>query len=96
MRLGYRDRSKIGAARDYTVVAMRVSRRTFVQTSMLSGAGATVLAQRGSGGNDVPASIASLKPLPNPAPPISQDERRARLSTAQIDVLGVSWNGYPS
>lgn len=52
---------------------MRVTRRTFVQTSA---AGLALLSDnsvsaqaRGSGtGNPVPASIAALKPLPNPAP----------------------------
>jgi Xaa-Pro dipeptidase len=33
--------------------------------------------------NPVPASIAALKPLPNPAPPITADERRARIAKAQ-------------
>jgi Xaa-Pro dipeptidase len=34
-------------------------------------------------GNNVPASITSLTPLPNPAPPITTDERRARITKAQ-------------
>jgi Xaa-Pro dipeptidase len=38
---------------------------------------------RGQSGNNVPAAITSLKPLPNPAPPISDDERRTRISKAQ-------------
>jgi Xaa-Pro dipeptidase len=39
---------------------------------------------RGSSqGNSVPASITALKPLPNSAPPITTDERRARIAKAQ-------------
>jgi Xaa-Pro dipeptidase len=62
---------------------MRVSRRDFVQTSMLGAVAATQT--RGQSGNSVPvpASITSLKPLPNPAPPITDDERRARIARAQ-------------
>ena len=67
---------------------MRVSRRTFVHASTTA-AGATLLAAndviaqgRGSG-NPVPASIAALQPLANPAPPITDDERRARIAKAQ-------------
>jgi Xaa-Pro dipeptidase len=67
---------------------MRVTRRTFVQSSA---AGLALLSDksvsaqgRGSGTvNPVPASIAALKPLPNPAPPITADERRARIAKAQ-------------
>src|SRR5829696_9889261 len=69
---------------------MRVSRRTFVQTSTAAAAAAallpsnTVSAQgRRGAGNPIPASILSLQPLPNPAPPISDDERRARIAKAQ-------------
>jgi len=36
-----------------------------------------------SGGNSIPESIRALQPLPNPAPPITDDERRARISKAQ-------------
>ena len=67
---------------------MRVSRRTFVHATTTA-AGATLLAAkdviaqgRGSG-NPVPASILALQPLPNPAPPITDDERRARIAKAQ-------------
>ena len=35
------------------------------------------------GGTPPPASILALKPLPNPAPPITDDERRARVAKAQ-------------
>ena len=60
---------------------MRVSRRDFVQTSMV---GAAALAQgRGQSGNSVPTSITSLKPLPNPAAPITAEERRGRIAKAQ-------------
>src|SRR6187401_239938 len=69
---------------------MRVSRRTFVHSSAAAGAAAlthnSVVAQSrggGGGGNAVPASIQALKPLPNPAPPITDDERRARIAKAQ-------------
>ncbi len=67
---------------------MRVTRRTFVQASATAGA-AIIGSQsiegqgRGTAGNNVPASILALKPLPNPAAPISDDERRARLAKAQ-------------
>jgi len=60
---------------------MRVSRRTFVQSSMVGAVGVTQL--RGQGGNSVPASITALRPLPNPAPPIAEDERRGRIARAQ-------------
>src|SRR6476661_951900 len=60
----------------------QISRRTFVQTSMASAVAATSQ-MRGQGGNAIPASITSLKPLPNPASPITDDERRARLAKAQ-------------
>ena len=61
-----------------------------MQSSAAAGAAAlgdnSVTAQGrggGGGGNPVPASILALKPLPNPAPPISDDERRARIAKAQ-------------
>ena len=59
---------------------MRVSRRTFVHTTAAAGA---VLLQGRGGGNSVPASILALQPLSNPAPPIADDERRARIAKAQ-------------
>ena len=67
---------------------MRVSRRAFVQTSLAAGAaslqsGGVAAQGRGGAGNPVPASIPALRPLPNPAPPITDDERRARISKAQ-------------
>src|SRR5687768_6211128 len=69
---------------------MRVSRRNFVHASAAAGAalipargGAGLLAQGRGGGNPVPASILALQPLPNPAPPITDDERRARIAKAQ-------------
>jgi Xaa-Pro dipeptidase len=67
---------------------MRVTRRTFMHTSAVTAAlisHSPLSAQgRGAGaGNPVPASIAALKPLPNPAPPIPADERRARIAKAQ-------------
>jgi Xaa-Pro dipeptidase len=67
---------------------MRVSRRRFVHATTTA-AGASLLAVsdlkaqgRGSG-NSVPASIAALQPLPNPAPPITDGERGARIAKAQ-------------
>jgi Xaa-Pro dipeptidase len=57
------------------------TRRTFVQTSMLAAIGATQA--RSEEGTNVPASITSLKPLPDPAPPITDDERRGRITKAQ-------------
>ena len=60
---------------------MEMSRRTFVQTSMMGAVAATQV--RTPAGNNVPASITSLTPLPNPAPPITSDERLARLAKAQ-------------
>ena len=65
---------------------MRVTRRTFVQTTAAAGAvmlHAHETAAQGRGGNAVPASIQALQPLPNPAPPIADDERRARIAKAQ-------------
>ena len=68
---------------------MRVTRRGFVHTSAAGIAGLaaeSVGAQGRTGGGAgaaVPASIAALKPLPNPAPPITADERRARIAKAQ-------------
>ena len=71
---------------------MRVTRRTFVNTSAIA-AGTALLrggdleAQRRGGdnsvGNAIPESIRALKLLPNPAPPITDDERRARIAKAQ-------------
>jgi len=61
---------------------MDISRRSFVQTSMM-GAVAAVQGRGGGSGAPVPASISALKPLPNPAPPITDDERRARIAKAQ-------------
>jgi Xaa-Pro aminopeptidase len=60
---------------------MEISRRAFVHTSLAGAVGATQ--GRGPAGNNVPASITALKPLPNPAPPIPDDERRARIAKAQ-------------
>ncbi len=71
---------------------MRVTRRTFVHSSTIAAGtaflvGGTAEAQRrgsdNSGGNIVPDSIRALKPLPNPAQPITDDERRARIAKAQ-------------
>jgi Xaa-Pro dipeptidase len=70
---------------------MRVTRRTFVETSAIATGVAVVgaanlSAQRGGGspvGSQVPDSIRALKPLPNPAPAITDDERRTRISKAQ-------------
>src|SRR5262245_3886842 len=60
---------------------MDISRRTFVQTSLM---GAVAAAQgRGPAGNAVPASPGSVRPLPNAPPPITDDERRARIAKAQ-------------
>ena len=60
---------------------MDISRRTFVQTSLMGAVAATQ--GRGPAGNSVPDAIRALKPLPNPAPPISEDERRGRIAKAQ-------------
>ena len=71
---------------------MRVDRRTFVWTSATAAGGAFVpgkaanLAAQGRGGGGtapVPPSILALQPLPNPAPPITDDERRGRIAKAQ-------------
>jgi Xaa-Pro dipeptidase len=65
---------------------MRMTRRTFVQTSTAAAAaalGAGHVAAQGRGSTPPPASILALKPLPNPAPPISDDERRGRVVKAQ-------------
>ena len=71
---------------------MRFTRRSFVHASTIA-AGAALLNVRGadaqrrggdnSVGNEIPESIRALKPLPNPAPPITDDERRARIAKAQ-------------
>ena len=60
---------------------MLISRRAFVETSLLGAVAATQ--GRGPAGNNVPASITALKPPPNPAPPITEDERRGRILKAQ-------------
>ena len=66
---------------------MRITRRTFVQTSAAAGAAvltATDAEAQGRGGSpQPPASILALKPPPNPAPPITDDERRGRVAKAQ-------------
>jgi Xaa-Pro dipeptidase len=69
---------------------MRMTRRTFVQTSAAAGAaaiGSTSFSAQGrgagGGGNSIPPSILALKLLPNPAPAITDDERRGRVAKAQ-------------
>jgi Xaa-Pro dipeptidase len=71
---------------------MRVSRRTFFQSSTIAAgtallhSGSLAAQRRGadnSVGNAIPESIRALRPLPNPAPPITDDERRARIAKAQ-------------
>jgi len=71
---------------------MLVTRRGFVRASTTAGiaamAGVGLDGQgRGAGGGStqvpVPASVLAMKPLPNPAAPISDDERRARIAKAQ-------------
>ena len=71
---------------------MLVTRRGFVRASTTAGiaamGGVGLDGQgRGAGGGGtqvpVPASVLALKPLPNPAAPISDDERRARIAKAQ-------------
>ena len=69
---------------------MHVSRRTFVSAAA-TGAAALALRSRDAGaqargggaGYPVPPSILGLKPLPNPAPPITDAERRSRIEMAQ-------------
>jgi len=80
---------------------MRVSRRAFFHNSATA-AGTAVLcptllaAQRrgddNSGENSIPDSIKTLKSLPNPAPPISDGERRSRIAKAQrlMNEQGIS------
>ena len=71
---------------------MRVTRRTFVNSSAIAAStallgGDRLAAQRRGGDNSVgttvPESIRALKPLPNPPPPITENERRARIAKAQ-------------
>jgi Xaa-Pro dipeptidase len=66
---------------------MRVSRRTFVQSSAAAAvaAGTPAFAQRGrdAAGGAVPAPIAALRPFPGRAVPIADDERRARVEKAR-------------
>src|SRR6476659_1983799 len=63
---------------------MCVSRRTFLQTSLQTSMMGAVAAQtRGQRGDGIPAAIAALEPLPNPAPPIADAEHRMRIATAQ-------------
>ncbi len=61
---------------------MGITRRCFVKASTLAAAAASAapaLAQR----TDVHPAIAALKPYPGNAPPISDDERRARIEKAR-------------
>ncbi|MEK6630036.1 MAG: aminopeptidase P family protein, partial [Acidobacteriota bacterium] len=63
---------------------MRISRRTFVQTSALAAAASYAVpaeAQRGT--TSVAPPVAALKPFPGKAVPISDDERRARIEKAR-------------
>jgi Xaa-Pro dipeptidase len=67
---------------------MRVTRRSFVQAAATVAAGSVAVRDgsaqgRGGSGNSIPASIQALQPLPNAAPPIADDERRARIAKAQ-------------
>ena len=88
MRLGTTVRAR-QAPSDRLSRIMRISRRTFVQTSAIAGAAVladnsvTAQGRGGGGGNPVPPSILALKQLPNPAPAISDEERRARIAKAQ-------------
>ena len=63
---------------------MRISRRTFVQTSALAAAASyAVTAEAQRGATSVAPPIAALKPFPGKAVPISDDERRARIEKAR-------------
>ena len=66
---------------------MRITRRHFVHTSAIAGAAVltdtSVGAQGRGGGTAVPPAVLALKAPPNPAPPIADDERRARIAKAQ-------------
>ena len=68
---------------------MPISRRRFVQTTVLAAAAATpVAAQRRGQGADtgaasLPDSIRTLKPFPGKATPISDQERLARIEKAR-------------
>jgi Xaa-Pro dipeptidase len=63
---------------------MRISRRTFVQTSALAAAASyAVPAEAQRGATSVAQPIAALKPFPGKAVPISDDERRARIEKAR-------------
>jgi len=66
---------------------MRINRRRFVQTTALAaGTLATSRASESSvqsGGGEMPAAIAALKPFPGRAVPITDDERRARIEKAR-------------
>ena len=64
---------------------MRISRRTFVQTSALAAAASYAVpaeAQRGT--TSVAPPVAALKPFPGKAVLISDDERRARIEKARL------------
>src|SRR5262245_28116405 len=58
---------------------MRVSRRTFTQTSALA-AGAVMTTKVAA---QTPAPISALKPFPGKAAPITDDERRSRIEKAR-------------
>src|SRR5262245_46189424 len=70
---------------------MRITRRTFVQAAAaaagattIGGMSTTAQGRRGGGGESaVPASILAMTPLSNPPAPISDDERRGRITKAQ-------------
>ena len=68
---------------------MRVSRRAFVQSSVVAAVASTarpsMADQRsgGSGAQGVAEVIRALKPYPGVAVPISEDERRARIEKAR-------------
>ncbi len=73
---------------------MRVSRRAFVQSSVVaavtSAARPSMADQRsgGSGAQSAPEAIQALKPYPGVAIPISEDERRARIEKARRLMAG--------
>jgi Xaa-Pro dipeptidase len=62
---------------------MRVSRRTFAQTSAIAAAASLTTTSLGAQTTEIPASIRSLTPFPGKAAPITEDERRARIEKAR-------------
>ena len=66
---------------------MHTTRRRFVQTAGIAAAALAATSRTSEAAQSIPPSIASLKPFPGRAVPITDDERRARIEKARQLML---------